>query len=230
MAQSDRFASAIGGRCLITGLGGLYIALAAGYPFAQILRRASLEYVPIIAILVGGPGLGLLYGGYRLPRTEIRPELYTAIAKWVFGAAAVVVGVVGLVALVSETTNIAYNVLILTALGAVAGGIAGMHDGRAKSRTVELEETVEKLRTSNERLEQFAYAASHDLQESLRMVSSYLQLIERRYADEHSGTGLGLALCERIVERHGRGIWVDAAPGEGATFSFTLPAMGDSDE
>lgn len=54
-------------------------------------------------------------------------------------------------------------------------------------------------------------------------VSRIFEMFHRLHGDEIPGSGIGLAVCKRILERSGGDIWVNSTPGQGSRFSFTIP-------
>ncbi|WP_226005528.1 sensor histidine kinase [Natrinema salinisoli] len=160
-----------------------------------ILLEAILDFV-----LIGSLGAVLLYIWLWLPGSDIPVRFYPRIVTRAVGGVVVMAVVLVLRVLhPGVTVDFTFGTqAVLLAIGTIAGLGIGVYEAQTLiqaevlearndqlKRTEErLEEAVTELEDSNDRLEQFAYAASHDLQEPLRMVTSYLRLIDNRYGDE----------------------------------------------
>jgi signal transduction histidine kinase len=126
---------------VVAALGGLVLALGLGQVLLVVFNGGTVTGALIYAFLIGIPGIVLMYGGYRLPRTDLHPDGYPRIAGWSVAGAGVMLGVVLLIALNpgGGIDRPVRSSMIAAAMGSLAGFAIGVNESRAITQAREAE-------------------------------------------------------------------------------------------
>lgn len=105
---------------------------------------------------------------------------------------------------------------------AVEHGSGKTDNARERAHAFEVRVGAEELEDGHEHKYEF-YVADEGVGIPESRQDDIFEIFEQGGRENSDGTGIGLAVCARIVEGHGGNIWVESAEGEGTTFRFTLP-------
>jgi len=155
MGYLSRGIASVGGQRFIFILGGGYLTVAFGVlPLLAGTNRAFDDLL-VDSLLLGASGFVLTYGGYRLPQTDLRPDLYANTAGWCIRALGVMLGIVLFGELAGGVDDYIAGFVVLPALASVAGLGMGYHDARAKTRALDAEDRQRELKRANRELERY---------------------------------------------------------------------------
>ena len=172
-----RLVSSVGEARLLVGLGVLEVLMA----LARVVLSAgetALSGLVATDLLIIGPGLVLIYGGYWLSGSDLHPEVQPVVVGRCLGGVAVMLGVVALLAVATGLNRPLFTPMAGTALGGVAGFGIGVNEGRALSRATEAERHQDELRKERDLREQIFETSPVglvilDVEEGIRMANEH---------------------------------------------------------
>lgn len=193
MGYLSRGITYVGGQRFIFSLGAFYLVGAVVSVLAPV--GGTQEYSELLtdSLLLGASGLVLMYGAYRLPRTDLRPDLYADIASWCVRAIGTMVGIVLFGEFAGGVDDPIAGFVVLPALASIAGLGIGYHDARARTRALDAEDRQLELEQANRELKQ----ANHDLKRYETIVKTVTDGI---YVVDEDGyfTLVNDAYCEMV--------------------------------